>query len=59
MQELIDRLKDEAGLTDAQALQSIAIIKDFAKKKLPLFAGAIDSMFSKHSPKEQDDFLDW
>ncbi|MGB8193486.1 MAG: hypothetical protein WCF67_16260 [Chitinophagaceae bacterium] len=58
MQELIDRLKNEVGLTDAQALQSITIIKDFAKKKLPLFSGAIESMFSKYSPKEQDDFLD-
>lgn len=58
MQELIDQLKNEAGLTDAQALQSITIIKNFAKKKLPLFAGAIESMFSKYSPKDQDDFLE-
>ena len=58
MQELIDRLKIEAGLTDEQAMQSITIIKDFANHKLPLFSGAIEKMFSKHSPKQQDDFLE-
>jgi hypothetical protein len=58
MQELIDRLKNEAGLTDEQAMQSISIIKDYAKQKLPLFAGAIEKMFSKYSPKQQDDFLE-
>jgi hypothetical protein len=58
MQDLIDRLKTEAGLTDAQALKSITIIKDFAKQKLPIFSGAIENMFSKYAPKEQDDFLE-
>lgn len=57
MQELIDRLKNEAGLSDEQAMQSITIIKDYAKQKLPLFSGAIEKMFSKYSPK-QDDFLE-
>ena len=58
MQELIDRLKNEAGLTDEQALQSITIIKDYAKQKLPIFSGAIEKMFDKYAPKEQDDFLE-
>lgn len=58
MQELIDRLKNEVGLTDEQAMQSITVIKDYAKQKLPLFSGAIESMFSKYSPKQQDDFLE-
>ena len=58
MQELIDRLKNEAGLTDEQAMQSITIIKDYAKQKLPIFSGAIEKMFSKYAPKDQDDFLE-
>ena len=59
MQELIDRLKSDVGLTDAQAQQSITVIKDFAKQKLPMFAGSIESMFNKYSSKKQDDdFLD-
>ena len=59
MQELIDRLKSEVGLTEKQALQSITIIKDYAKQKLPLFSGAIEKMFDKYSPKDkEEDFLD-
>ena len=51
-------MKNEAGLTDEQAMKSITIIKDFAKQKLPLFSGAIEKMFSKHAPRQQDDFLE-
>ncbi len=57
MEELINRLKNDAGLTDAQALQSITIIKDFAKEKFPVFAGAIEKLFTKYSPKEDEDFM--
>jgi hypothetical protein len=59
MQELIERLKSEAGLTEEQAMQAITVIKDYAKQKLPLFSGAIESMFSKYSSKkEEDDFME-
>lgn len=57
MKELIDKLTSEAGLTEKQALESITIIKDYAKQKFPLFAGAIDKVFDKYSPKEEDDFM--
>ena len=58
MQELIEKLKAEAGLTDQQAWQAINIVKDFAKSKFPMFGGAIEKAFAKHSKKEDDDFLD-
>ena len=59
MKELIEKLMKEAGLTEAQALHAINIIKDFAKKKLPVFSGAIDKMFDKYAPKkEEEDFMD-
>ncbi len=57
MEELINRLKNEAGLTDAQALQAITIIKDFAKEKFPVFSGAIEKLFTKYGPKEDEDFM--
>lgn len=57
MQELIKRLM-EKGLSEAQALASIEVIKDFAKEKFPIFGGAIDRLFDKYSPKQEDDFLD-
>lgn len=57
MKELIDQLKSEAGLTEAQAVQAITIIKNFAKNKFPIFGGAIDRLFDKYGAKEEDDFL--
>lgn len=57
MQELINRLMAE-GLTEQQAFKSIEVIKNFAKEKFPVFGGAIDKLFDKYSPKDEDDFLD-
>ena len=57
MKELIDRLMAQ-GLTEQQALKSIEVVKDFAKEKFPVFAGAIEKMFDKYKPKEEDDFLE-
>jgi hypothetical protein len=57
MDELINRLKLQAGLTDEQAINAINIIKDFTKEKFPLFAGAIDKLFDKYGPKEEEDFM--
>jgi len=56
MKELIDKLKAE-GLTDQQAVKAIEIVKNFAKDKFPLFAGAIEKVFDKYAPKQEDDFL--
>lgn len=45
MQELIDRLKTEAGLTDDEAMKSLETIKNFIIEKFPMLEGAIGSMF--------------
>jgi len=39
MQELIDKLKAEAGLTDEQAKQVLLILKDYVAEKYPMLAG--------------------
>ena len=57
MKELIDRLMAQ-GLTEQQALKSIEVVKDFAKEKFPVFSGAIEKMFDKYKPKDEDDFLE-
>ena len=57
MKELLDRLMAQ-GLTEQQALKAIEVVKDFAKEKFPVFAGAIEKMFDKYKPKEEDDFLE-
>lgn len=56
MKELINRLL-AAGLTESQAYQAVEIIKDFAKEKFPIFGGAIDKLFDKYGPAEEDDFM--
>ena len=45
------------GLTEQQAYKAIEIVKDFAKEKFPLFSGAIEKVFDKYKPKEEDDFM--
>ena len=56
MKELIDKLKKE-GLTEEQAYKAIEVIKEFAKQKVPMFAGAINKMFDKYSKREDEDFM--
>jgi hypothetical protein len=45
MQELIDKLKTEAGLTDEQAQKAIATIKSFVVEKFPMLEGAVNNVF--------------
>ena len=52
MKELIERLKEQAGLTDEQASKAIDVIKNFTKEKFPMFSGAIDKLFDIYSPAD-------
>jgi len=45
MQELIDKLKSEAGLTEEQAKQAIETIKTFVVEKFPMLEGAVGNLF--------------
>ena len=45
MQELIDKLKAEIGLSDEQAKKTIDVIKNFVVEKFPMLEGAVNSMF--------------
>jgi hypothetical protein len=56
MDELIRRLMAE-GLTEEQAYKAIDVIKNFTKEKFPIFGGAIDKLFDKYGPKEEEDFM--
>jgi len=48
MQELIDRLKTEAGLTEEQAKQAISTIKNFVIEKYPMLEGAVNNVFGNN-----------
>jgi len=43
--ELAERLKTEAGLTDEQAQKTLESIKNFIVEKYPMLQGAVSSMF--------------
>ena len=45
MQELIEKLKAEAGLTDEQAKKAIEAIKAYVVDKFPMLEGAVGSLF--------------
>jgi hypothetical protein len=47
MQELIDKLKTEAGLTDEQAKKAIAAIKNYVVEKFPMLEGAVGNLFGE------------
>jgi len=47
MNELIERLKKEAGLSSEQATKVIEVIAAFVKEKYPMLAGAVNNIFKK------------
>ncbi len=46
MNELIERLTTEAGITPDQAKKAIESIANFVKEKFPMLGGAVDKIFS-------------
>lgn len=59
MQDLIQQLKDKAGLTDAQAMAAIGIMKEFIHAKVPpMFSGFVDNFFAESNASgSTDSFL--
>jgi len=53
MQELINRLKENAGINEEQAMKALETIKDFVKEKFPMLGGAVDNLFA--SPGSDED----
>lgn len=61
MQELIEQLKEKAGINDEQAKIAIEAVKDYVKSKVPpMLAGTIDNFFTGMGSlpkKDNDDFM--
>ena len=55
MQELINRLKENAGINDEQAVKALETIKDFVKEKFPMLGGAVDNMFGAAGSGSSDE----
>ena len=45
MQELIDRLKAEAGITDEQAKKVLTALKSYITEKYPMLEGMVGNFF--------------
>ena len=43
--ELVDRLKNQVGLSDEQASQVVNTIKNFVVEKYPMLQGAVNNIF--------------
>ncbi len=43
--ELVDRLKSQVGLSDEQASQVVNTIKNFVVEKYPMLQGAVNNIF--------------
>ncbi len=46
MHDLINRLKEKAGITETQAIASITELKEYVKEKFPMIAGAVDNLLN-------------
>ncbi len=57
MEDLVQELKDKAGLTEEQAIKTIQTIKDYITSKLPpMFSGMVDNFLGTAAAEE--DHLD-
>jgi hypothetical protein len=45
MNELVEKLKSEAGLSDEQAKKALETIKTYVVDKFPMLEGAIENLF--------------
>lgn len=58
MDDLIQQLKDKAGLTEEQALKALDTMKDYLMGKVPpMFSGFVDSFFAKSAKSDEIDPL--
>jgi nucleoid DNA-binding protein len=48
MQELIEKLKADADLTEEQAKKAVEVIKNFVVIKFPMLEGAVNSVFGEN-----------
>ena len=56
MEDLVQQLKDNAGLTDDQAKKVIATMKDYLMGKVPpMFSGFVENFFAKAAKAAEEE----
>ena len=49
MEELIEKLKEEAGLTEEQAKKALETVKAYVIEKFPMLEGAVGNLFGPYT----------
>ena len=57
MEELLNKMSSNAGITAEQSLKALEAVKDYVKEKFPMMAGAVDKLFEGGDKKEEEDYL--
>ena len=57
MEELINKISNNAGITNEQSLKALETVKDYVKEKFPMMAGAVDKLFEGGDKKDEEDYL--
>jgi len=54
LQDVIEKLKTDAGLTQEQAIKAVEVMKDYIQAMVPpMFSGFVDKFFAKNSNNAQ------
>ena len=58
MQDLVEQLKDKAGLTDVQAVKAIETMREYIQGKVPpMFSGFVDQFFADKTSAGDDPLI--
>ena len=57
MEELVNKIMVNAGITAEQSMKALESVKDYVKEKFPMMAGAVDKLFEGGDKKEEEDYL--
>ncbi len=58
MEELINKITNNAGISAEQAGKALESVKEYVKEKFPMMAGAVDKLFEGEEKKKEEDYLD-
>ena len=57
MEELVNKIMTDAGISAEQSMKALEAVKDYVKDKFPMMAGAVDKLFEGDDKKEDEDYL--
>ncbi len=57
MEELVNKIMANAGITADQSMKALEAVKDYVKEKFPMMAGAVDKLFEGGDKKQEEDYL--